>query len=221
MGLAERVPSRGSTGARDRSAGPLLAEDTSAISPRVLLAWCLEEAGRSDEALAAMIEVHGLDPANPFARPARPITASAGGVGFSGGETQAEPERALTPDELARVPPSPLYSATPRGDLRASGLRGEGHRDLLSASCGCIPTGKISRARIVQLQTRIAGDAVSREVLVLFGPNLALLGRREVDVYGTVTADEIRVALEKRARDRGRSLSWVVSNHEGGASSTR
>jgi 3-dehydroquinate dehydratase-2 len=56
---------------------------------------------------------------------------------------------------------------------------------------------------------------VSREVLVLFGPNLALLGRREVDVYGTVTADEIRVALEKRARDRGRSLSWVVSNHEG------
>lgn len=56
---------------------------------------------------------------------------------------------------------------------------------------------------------------MSREVLVLFGPNLALLGRREVDVYGTVTADEIRVALEKRARDRGRSISWVVSNHEG------
>ena len=56
---------------------------------------------------------------------------------------------------------------------------------------------------------------MSREVLVLFGPNLALLGRREVDVYGTVTADEIRAALEKRARDRGRKLSWVVSNHEG------
>jgi 3-dehydroquinate dehydratase-2 len=56
---------------------------------------------------------------------------------------------------------------------------------------------------------------VSGEVLVLFGPNLALLGRRETDVYGTVTAEEIRAALEKRAASRGRSVRWVVSNHEG------
>ncbi|MFN8179419.1 MAG: type II 3-dehydroquinate dehydratase [bacterium] len=56
---------------------------------------------------------------------------------------------------------------------------------------------------------------MSREILVLFGPNLALLGRRETEVYGTVTLDEIRAALEKRARDRGRAIAWVVSNHEG------
>ena len=56
---------------------------------------------------------------------------------------------------------------------------------------------------------------MSREILVVFGPNLALLGRRETEVYGTVTLDEIRSALERRAEDRGRSVTWVVSNHEG------
>ena len=49
----------------------------------------------------------------------------------------------------------------------------------------------------------------------MFGPNLAMLGRREVGTYGTVALDEIRGALETRARDRGRRVRWIVSNHEG------
>lgn len=53
------------------------------------------------------------------------------------------------------------------------------------------------------------------EVLAMFGPNLALLGRREVATYGTVGLDEIRAALEARAAARKRRLAWVVSNHEG------
>ena len=56
---------------------------------------------------------------------------------------------------------------------------------------------------------------MSREILVLFGPNLALLGRREPEIYGTVGLDEIRAALEARAAARGHRITWVVSNHEG------
>jgi 3-dehydroquinate dehydratase-2 len=56
---------------------------------------------------------------------------------------------------------------------------------------------------------------VSPEILVLFGPNLALLGRREPETYGTVTLDEIRRTLETRAERRGHRIRWVASNHEG------
>jgi len=56
---------------------------------------------------------------------------------------------------------------------------------------------------------------VSAEILALFGPNLALLGRREPGTYGTVTLDEIRAVLERRAAGRGRRVRWVSSNHEG------
>ena len=56
---------------------------------------------------------------------------------------------------------------------------------------------------------------MSRPLLVLHGANLALLGKREVDIYGSTTLDEIREALEARASDRGHEITWVVSNHEG------
>lgn len=56
---------------------------------------------------------------------------------------------------------------------------------------------------------------MSVRVLVVHGANLSLLGRREPDVYGTVTLEQIREAIEKRARARGAVLRWVSSNHEG------
>ncbi|MEZ5065166.1 MAG: type II 3-dehydroquinate dehydratase [bacterium] len=56
---------------------------------------------------------------------------------------------------------------------------------------------------------------MSRHVLCVFGANLALLGKREPDVYGDVTLDRIRKAIEGRARRRGVRVSFSVSNHEG------
>lgn len=56
---------------------------------------------------------------------------------------------------------------------------------------------------------------MSLRILVIHGANLELLGRREPEVYGTVTLDEIRGALEERAHSRGHRLTWVSSNHEG------
>jgi 3-dehydroquinate dehydratase-2 len=52
-------------------------------------------------------------------------------------------------------------------------------------------------------------------ILVLHGPNLNLLGRREPDTYGDLTLVEINAALRKAARERGVELRIVQSNHEG------
>lgn len=53
------------------------------------------------------------------------------------------------------------------------------------------------------------------KILVLNGPNLQLLGRREPDVYGRDTLDDIRRRLQARARALKVSLSFAQSNHEG------
>ena len=52
-------------------------------------------------------------------------------------------------------------------------------------------------------------------ILVLNGPNLNLLGTREVDVYGSATLDDILVALRAAAVEREVEISDVQSNAEG------
>lgn len=51
-------------------------------------------------------------------------------------------------------------------------------------------------------------------VLVLHGPNLNLLGRREPDVYGTATLTEIDAQLERFAAECGIGLTCFQSNAE-------
>ncbi|MGA9382079.1 MAG: type II 3-dehydroquinate dehydratase [Phormidium sp.] len=52
-------------------------------------------------------------------------------------------------------------------------------------------------------------------ILVLHGPNLNLLGKREPGVYGTVTLDEINQLLEREAEALQVTVSPFQSNHEG------
>ncbi len=52
-------------------------------------------------------------------------------------------------------------------------------------------------------------------VLVLHGPNLNLLGRREPEIYGRTTLADIHATLEAKAKSCGVLLESFQSNHEG------
>lgn len=52
-------------------------------------------------------------------------------------------------------------------------------------------------------------------ILVLHGPNLNLLGRREPGIYGLTTLADIHAAMESRAKADGVLLESFQSNHEG------
>lgn len=53
------------------------------------------------------------------------------------------------------------------------------------------------------------------KILVIHGPNLNLLGDREVDVYGATTLEDINSGLSSRAKTAGYTVATFQSNHEG------
>lgn len=52
-------------------------------------------------------------------------------------------------------------------------------------------------------------------ILVLHGPNLNLLGKREPTIYGTTTLDQINAELARKAMSFGLEIECFQSNHEG------
>ena len=54
-----------------------------------------------------------------------------------------------------------------------------------------------------------------KKILVIHGPNLNLLGQREIDVYGKITINDINKELKKLAKAKKAALTIVQSNHEG------
>lgn len=55
---------------------------------------------------------------------------------------------------------------------------------------------------------------MTRRVLVVHGPNLNLLGRREPQTYGATTLDEINARMRLRAADAGAEIDILQSNSE-------
>ncbi len=55
----------------------------------------------------------------------------------------------------------------------------------------------------------------AKTILILHGPNLNLLGKRDPARYGTITLAEINAALEVLARELGVRVEFFQSNHEG------
>ena len=53
------------------------------------------------------------------------------------------------------------------------------------------------------------------KVIVINGPNLNLLGKREPDIYGTATLEDIEVLLKAKVRDYPLELEFFQSNSEG------
>jgi 3-dehydroquinate dehydratase-2 len=61
----------------------------------------------------------------------------------------------------------------------------------------------------------MAENTDSRNVLVIHGPNLNMLGTREPDIYGHQTLEEIDAALTTQANRLGLHIETFQSNHEG------
>ena len=56
---------------------------------------------------------------------------------------------------------------------------------------------------------------MSKNILLINGPNLNLLGTREPEVYGSETLNDIERAAEAQAAAAGARLNCFQSNHEG------
>ena len=54
-----------------------------------------------------------------------------------------------------------------------------------------------------------------KKILVIHGPNLSLLGKREVSIYGRVTIDDINDELRRIAKSKKVALEIAQSDHEG------
>ena len=57
-------------------------------------------------------------------------------------------------------------------------------------------------------------------ILIIHGPNLNMLGKREPDIYGATTLGEIDTALAAKAKELGVEVSTFQSNSEGEIVST-
>jgi 3-dehydroquinate dehydratase-2 len=56
---------------------------------------------------------------------------------------------------------------------------------------------------------------MAKNILLLNGPNLNLLGTREPEVYGTTTLADVEQAAAAQAAQAGARLAAFQSNHEG------
>lgn len=55
----------------------------------------------------------------------------------------------------------------------------------------------------------------NNKILVIHGPNLHLLGKREPDIYGNVTLNDINKELKSRAKTKNINVETIQSNSEG------
>ena len=53
------------------------------------------------------------------------------------------------------------------------------------------------------------------KILIIHGPNLNMLGKRDPAVYGTMSLSQINSLLEKRAQELGIEVATFQSNSEG------
>ena len=56
---------------------------------------------------------------------------------------------------------------------------------------------------------------MSIKIQIINGPNLNLLGKREPDIYGHLTLDQIKLEVEKYASKKNISINFYQSNIEG------
>ena len=57
--------------------------------------------------------------------------------------------------------------------------------------------------------------ANSKKILVIHGPNLNMLGKREPEVYGTLTLEQLNADITAKADELGVVVECIQTNHEG------
>jgi 3-dehydroquinate dehydratase-2 len=82
---------------------------------------------------------------------------------------------------------------------------------LLVVCAGVVPATQTAGGAKPQ-----AGGAARRAtILVIHGPNMNLLGRREPAIYGSMTLEQVNARIEAAAKELNVALVTVQSNHEG------
>lgn len=61
----------------------------------------------------------------------------------------------------------------------------------------------------------VGSRAKKRNILVVHGPNLNLLGTREVEIYGDLTLAQIDARVKRAAREKGATVRAFQANGEG------
>lgn len=54
-----------------------------------------------------------------------------------------------------------------------------------------------------------------KKILIIHGPNLGLLGKREPDIYGNFSLEDINKKIKKLAKEKKVVVDFLQSNHEG------